>query len=147
MDMTEPHSIDDLFAPGTSYAEVEEYQGSEMLFGILTLPQSPKEHLVAYIKLKGYYNGDKPDIMLAIFDALHDQEEGLVHGLKGLEKLNRDPKALLGLKHPNKLIEYMLFTSEDISELSQWLGEFRGAMNHLKNKSHNLSYYDKGYSK
>ncbi|MBI2557774.1 hypothetical protein HYW20_00480 [Candidatus Woesearchaeota archaeon] len=145
--MVEPHSIDDLFAPGTSYAEVEEYQGSEILFGILTLPQSPKEHLAAYIKLKGGYNGNNPDTMLAIFDALHDKEEGLSYGLKGVEKLNRNPKALLGLKHPGKLVEYMLITSEDISELSQLLGEFQGAMNHLKNKSHNFSYYDKGYSK
>ena len=139
-------SIDDLFGPETLWGDIEKFQGRERLFGFLANPQT-KEDLVAYMKQKGPYEGDNPNIMLAIFDTLHDNEEVLSYGLKGFEKLNRDPKALLELKHPNRLIDYVMIISNDIPELSKLLGEFRDAMNYLEYKSHNFSYYDKKYSK
>ncbi|MBI2101781.1 hypothetical protein HYT53_04170 [Candidatus Woesearchaeota archaeon] len=140
-------SIDDLFGPETTWGEIKRFQGREALFEILASTHALKDQLIAYMKQEGPYDGDNPKIMLAIFDALHEKEEGLIYGLKGFEKLSRDPKALLELKHPDRLIDYVMIISNDVPELSKLLGEFRGAMNYLGYKSHNFSYYDKKYSK
>ena len=64
------------------------------------------------------YKGRDLDVMLSLYDVLiNDSQNALPYGIQAFEAFGRDPKKILQLENPDRLVEYVIDTAESLEEL------------------------------
>ncbi len=81
-------------------------------------PSQRDRNMLAEVAAHNPYRGSNPDVMLSLYDVLGDSPEALIYGIRGFEILARDPKKLIRLQNPTRLVGYAIESAEDVYELN-----------------------------
>ena len=116
-------SVDDIVESYASSLELppEDPNTIDRIIGVLATGASwdnEQKELLRQVAAKKSYRGNNPHLMLLLYDALGGKsKKALAYGIQAFEIFEREPKKLAGLENPDRLVEYVIDTAENLEEL------------------------------